>query len=490
MGSAERLISQFKTKFLSHVISASTNALIAVLLARLLDPDGYGLFFLAISIFSTLEVATRLGIAKSAARYLSEYKEKDPSQLTHVLRTTTIFISVTTSITVIGLVIGHRWLADLIGEPELAPLLLVGALYMIVMTAVAYLRKVFQGFERIEYAAAVDAVDPLSRCVFALGFVLFGFGALGALWGYVIGLSLTSVLGIVLLYVYVYPREGASRSAEVESGLRRRIVEYSLPLTATSTASRLDKDLDTILVGFFLNPVAVSYYVIGKQTVKFIEAPVSALGFTISPTFGAQKATGDLAQASRIYETALIHSLLLYIPAAAGLVVVAEPLIVLVFGPDYLGAVPVLQVLGVYAVFLAITMITSNGLDFLGRARERAVVKGITSVLNVGLNVVLIPTIGVVGAAIATVITYGMYTLAVVYIASLEFDLRAGKVLREITTIVGVTAVMTGVVIFLLEYIQGWITLFAVVGVGILVWGVLSVLTGLLDAEKVKAVVE
>jgi O-antigen/teichoic acid export membrane protein len=148
-----------------------------------------------------------------------------------------------------------------------------------------------------------------------------------------------------------------------------------------------------------------------------------------------------------------------------------------------------LQVFGLYAVFQSVTKITSNGLDFLGRARDRAIARGVTSVLNVGLNVLLIPTIGVVGAAIATVITYGMYTLAVVYIASLEFDLRGGKVLRESLTITAITAVMSGVVFLLLEHVQGWLTLFAVVGVGVLVWAVLSVLVGLLDVGKLLSIV-
>jgi O-antigen/teichoic acid export membrane protein len=310
----ERLVSQFKVKFLSQIVSAGTNALIAVLLARLLNPDGYGLLFLAISVFSMLQVATRLGIAKSAARYISEYKERDPSQLVHVVRNATAFICVTISITIVGLVVGHRWLADLIGEPELAPFLLVGALYLIVATFVAYVRKLFQGFERIGFAAGIDMIDPLSRLVFAIGFVLLGFGALGALWGYVVGLFLTAAIGFAVLYVHLYPGDEAARP--IEPGLRRRIAEYSIPLTLTSTASHIDKDLDTILVGFFLNPVAVSYYVVGKQAVSFIEMPVSALGFTLSPTFGAQKAADNIEQASRIYETALVHLLLCTFPPA------------------------------------------------------------------------------------------------------------------------------------------------------------------------------
>ena len=485
MATRQRLVSQFKIKLVSQVVSATTNALIAVLLARLLNPDGYGLLFLALSVFSVLEVITRLGFAKSAARYIAEYKEKDPSQISHIIHSTLLLICATSGIVALALVVGHQSIAAWIGEPALAPLLLIGAVYMIAMTIVAYLRKLFQGFEKIGFAALVDAIEPVSRFLFAVGLVVLGYGVVGALWGYVIGLILTSIVGVALLYIHLrqYQIGGV-----VEPGLRRRIAEYSIPLTATSTANKLDKSLDTILVGFFLSPVAVSYYVIGKQAVSFIEVPISALGFTISPTFGAEKASGNIERASRIYETALTNSLLLYIPAGAGLALLAEPLVGLLFGVDYLGAVPVLQVLGLYAVFQSVTKVTSNGLDFLGRARERAIVKGITSVLNVLLNILLIPTIGVVGAAIATVITYGIYTSANVYIISQEFVLRTSTILRSILLTVGITAAMSVAVFNLLVYVQGWLSLIAVVGVGVAIWAVLSILSGLLKIDQLRSV--
>lgn len=136
-------------------------------------------------------------------------------------------------------------------------------------------------------------------------------------------------------------------SPSIKQGLRRRIAEYSLPLTATRTADKLDKEVDTILVGYFLNPLSVGYYVVAKQPVDFIQMPINALGFTIAPTFGAQKAGGEITQAARLYETTFINILLLYIPAGAGLILVADPFIELVFGTQYRDAVPVLQTLGV-----------------------------------------------------------------------------------------------------------------------------------------------
>ena len=482
MSSRKSLLTRFKVEFGAQLVAAAASGLLMVLLARLLGPDDYGLLFLAIAVFGVLGVLSKLGIAKSGARYVAEYKEREPSQLPHIVRTSLTYNVITIAIVGAILFVGHRWVADLIGEPELAPFLLLGVLYLAVETLKVYVRIVLQGFEAIEYASAIYALDQVSRLLFAVGFVLLGFGALGALAGYVLSFALAASVGFGVVYVRLYrPHRGSS---PVEVGLRRRIAEYTLPLTATSTANVLDKQVDTILVGLFLNPVAVSYYVLSKQIVTFLEKPVSALGFTLSPTFGAEKASGSIDRAARLYEEALVYSLLLYIPVAAGVVLVAEPTIELVFGTEFLGATIVLQVLAFYAVLQSITKLTSNGLDYLGRAKHRAIVKGITSVLNVLLNIVLIPMIGVVGAAIATVITYSMYTGATFYIIHGEFELRIRYLVHRLLQIVGVTGVMAGVVFIGIGFVGGALSLAGLVLVGIVVWGLLSVVTGLIDPQK------
>lgn len=483
MDLTERLFARFKAEFGGRIVAIVSSGLLMVLLARLLGPDEYGLLFLAISVFSTIGIFSKLGLAKSGARYVSEYKERNPEQLPHIFRTVLAFNVAAIVIVVIVVLVGHQRIAAVLDEPELTPFLLLGVFYLAFEALATYVRLMLQGLEEIRFSATLHAVDRGCRLVFAIALVVLGFGAIGALVGFILAFVVVTAVGLGSLYVRYYRHHEMATSAE--TGLARRIGEYSVPLTATSTANVLDKEVDTVLVGFFLNPVAVSYYVISKQVVEFVETPVSALGFTLSPSYGAQKADGNVDQAARIYETALSHTLLLYIPIATGMILVARPTLELLFGTEYLGAVPVLQVLALYAVLQSITKLTSNGLDFLGRARERAIAKGVTATMNVALNVVLIPTIGVVGAAIATIITYSLYTIANVYIIHQEFDLRIGYLGRHVAGIGAVTSVMAAVVYFAVSFVEGWLSLVFVVALGGAVWSTLSVLTGLLDPRQI-----
>lgn len=481
-----QLISRFKFEFVGRILATVSSGLLMVVLARVLGPGEYGLLFLAIAIFGVLGVCSKLGIAKSCARYVAQYKEQDPGQVPHILRIAVTFNAAAIVIVGAALALGHRQLVAVLDEPSLTPFLLLGLLFLAFEALATFTRLVLQGFEEIELAATVHAINRVSRLVFALGFVAIGFGALGALGGYILSFVVSSSLGLWFIYRRFY--RGIEAAPTVESGLKRRIGEYTVPLTATSTANVLDKQIDTVLVGFFLTPVAVSYYVVSKQVVEFLETPVSALGFTLSPSFGAQKAEGDVETAARTYEEALTHSLLLYVPAAAGIALVAEPAVLLVFGSGYAGAVPVLQVLSLYVILQAVTKITSNALDYLGRAKSRAIVKGATAALNACLNVALIPLIGVVGAAVATVFTYSLYTGANVYIIHQEFGLRIGHLARRIAGIAGVTAAMALVVYPANGYVDGWPSLVAVILLGTAVWGALSTATGLVDLARIKSI--
>lgn len=487
MSFVEELIARFKAQLAARILTAVTGAILTVALARLLGPVTYGLFALTLTVISVFVMTGRLGIGRSAGRYVAQYKESNPAQLEHIVRSSLLMNLATILIAALAMGLGHRSIARFFGEPGLTPYLILGVFLVVTGAGISFLEKVLQGFEDITFLAILEIFGGLSRLVLAIGLVIAGFDAIGALWGYLVSGILTGLIGFA--YLYRRLRSFQKTADTIEPGLRRRIAEYSVPITLTNTAHTLNTKVDTLLVGYFLTPVEVGFYVIASQIVRFVETPMSALGFTLSPTYGAEKAAGNIDRVSRLYEQALVNTLLVYIPAGAGLVVVAGPLIELVFGGDYRGAVIVLQVLGIFVVLKAITKITDNGLDYLGRARERAIASGATSVLNVGLNIVFIPSLGVVGAAVATVITHGMYTFANILIAAQEFELRRAYLFRRLGLILMITGTMTMVVFVLSGRITGWVSLLAVVTIGVMIWAILSVVTRLLAVRKVVSLV-
>jgi len=469
---------------LATIVNSVASTLLVVALARILDPHSYGLLFLAVSTIGLIQIFADLGLKGSAGRYIAEYKEEDASQVPHIIKVSLFFIIILTTITSLLVLAGNNLLTDFYDEPELAPILFVGVLFLFFTTLYRYTRVVFQGFEHIKMASNVRIVNAVSKLLLGLGFAVLGFGALGVMVGYTLSAVLSSMTGLAVVHFSL--TRGIERAPVMESGLTRRILEYSLPLSVTRGARMIDKKVDTILIGFFLNPVSVSYYVIAKQAARILREPANALGFTLGPTFAAETSSGNHEHAARIFEQSLTKTLLLYIPISIGVIFVAQPGIPLIFGEEYSGAAPVLQVFGTYVVFLGVNQIMSTGLNYLGKAKIRAITKVSTATLNLILNVILIPTVGVIGAAAATASTYSLYALLNFYIIQREIPFQMKNVSRDIGTICVISLSMGAVVLALTRFITGIFSLVIVIAIGVLIWGALSAATGMLDVQEVK----
>ncbi len=488
MDRQEHIVRGFKATLVARAVYMVSSALLMLVLARyLLDPEGYGELYWAIGILAVVQLFADVGLGKSAARYVAEYREDDPGQIPHLLQTTVAAKLIVIAIVAYMLLLFHDQIAVALGDPGAAPFLAAGVVYITVNSFNVFAQIVFQGYNQLVYSAAIQAIGGAARLVFAVAFVLAGLGALGAFFGYIVGYAIAAVVGLGILYYKFYlPTEPADK---YEDGLSRRLLEYSVPLTATRSANVIDKQIDIVLVGFFLNPVAVAFYTLAKQITDFVLAPAESLGFTISPNFGEQKAAGQLEEARRIYEMALTNAMLLYVPAAVGLALVADPFMTMVFGNDYAGAVPVMQILCLFIVLQAVTNLTSDSLDYLGRARARAIAKGATSIANLGLNIALIPTIGVVGAAFATIITHTVYVLVNLYIVHSELSLRLGSLARSFGSICAITGVMAVAVLLVTPMISSLVMLFAAISLGVVTWAVLAIASGLLDLRQVRSLV-
>lgn len=513
MAEETTIISKFKSQLVAEIATAVAGLLLTVLLARLLGSDGYGVLYTAISVFTVLMVVSKLGIGRSAGRFISEYKTEDPTQIRSIVKSSFGFNLISLAVAVGVLLVTHRHVASLIGEPRLVPLLRVGAFYVLFGTLMLYARLILQGFDAISSSALVLALDRVLRLLLALSLVFMGFGVMGALFGYVAAYGLSAFVGLVLVFGYQYRRYEPTQS--LEDGLRRRIVEYSIPITLSTSADMIDRRVDILFTAFFLNPVAVSQYVIGKQMVTFLDRPIKALGFTISPSFGEDYAAGNVERPRRIYQSSLVNALAIYVPAGAGVAVVAPPMLDIVFGQEYLGAAPVLQIFSVYVIFVAITRLSSNVIDYLGEAKLKAYAKGGSALLNVGLNVVLIPTLGVAGAALATVLSYSLYTAANLYLIHRLLTLDLSRLVRDVSRIIAVTVVMSGSLIlsrpyvvgvendvfdylafsfavqensllfFALEYVAGLLSLSLLVLLGVAVYGVLALNFSVIDPRAI-----
>lgn len=473
--------------FLSQVMGMVAQGGLLLLLTRyLLEPSEYGLLFLTLSVLGILMLFANLGLTMASARYINDYREKSPELVPVVIRKTLLYNGILIAFVCTVIYLFHDTIATLVGEPAIAVLLLFGMGYIVAKSFEGDAVYFFHGFNNMKGFAAVSIVSSVLLLAAVPAFIYFGFGLEGALSGYALAYGVAAIVGLAIIFRRYYSSHDVSKT--VEKRVSRRLLEYSAPLTLTMGSNVINTHADRILLAVFRGPEAIAFYTLGKQISDFIILPARSLGISSSPTLGEQKVNDETEHAAKLYEEVFRYTVAIYAPAAAGVVLIADPMIRLIFGSAYAGAVPVLQIFSVFMFVRALNVITTDALDYLGRARMRAVAKASSSVGNIVLNVLLIPPFGIIGATVATVLTYSCYVAAQLYLITEELPIDKTKLFRSGLLLGAIAVGMSAVVFPLTGYISSISSLVGVICVGLAVWFVLLVLSGVVDVRNLYAV--
>ncbi|HEV3231074.1 MAG TPA: polysaccharide biosynthesis C-terminal domain-containing protein, partial [Candidatus Dormibacteraeota bacterium] len=236
------------------------------------------------------------------------------------------------------------------------------------------------------------------------------------LWAYAVSYLFT----IVYAAVVAVGRFGHRFRFDLDAGRLLEMGRESLPFALTYVISTLYYRVDGVLLNV-MAPSADRVGVVGLYgaAYKFLDAATFIPQALMDPVYPAlsrlaPRGTGAAGEGGRLEgATVKAYKMLAVaaVPVAVVLVVLADPIIrVTTGGAGYLGAVPLLQVLAVSVLFLFVNNTFIYTLNAMGRQRESTRLAVQSLVLNVALNLVLIPQHsrlfgGAMGAAWATVLT-------------------------------------------------------------------------------------
>ncbi len=134
-----------------------------------------------------------------------------------------------------------------------------------------------------------------------------------------------------------------------------------------------------------------------------MEVPMNSLAQVIYPRI-AEKQAESMAAVGKLYEKSIALLLLVTIPASIFVFFIAEPVIILLVGNEYLEAKLVLQILVIAGLIKPWGRLFGITLDAIGRPQLNFRMLLLSLVINMVLNATLIPLMGLEGAAIATLL--------------------------------------------------------------------------------------
>lgn len=253
--------------------------------------------------------------------------------------------------------------------------------------------------ERMDQEALVKSTSRLAALLLAGGLLYKGLG----LWGLVWGLMLANVYAAGLSLWLLKKRAGFR--LKKEPGFFGFLLREALPLALTNIFVLVFVRIDIVMLELMGHPYEeIGWYAAGVRVIDGV-GMVPALVAGASLPVLSRLAKQDLEKTAHLYRQVQRLLLMVGLPAAVGLWGVRGHVALDVFGPEYAQTAKAFWWLAPVLAFLFVNFLQLNTLTALGKQKLCALATALCVLVNVGLNLWLIPSHGFMGAAAATLIT-------------------------------------------------------------------------------------
>lgn len=401
--------------FLGRVFELGVSFVGAAIVARLLGQTGYGTLALGSTLLSVLVTISLLGINTGIGRYLPRSEEPSFTR-SIILSGLGITVPIALIVAVVIFLLADPVATVAFTDPSVAPVLraFAFAIPATVVTRIA-LGSARGLQESLPKVYIQNVTFPVSRLSFAIVAILVGAGELGVAWAYTLARVLTGALALYYLLKYT-PLLNRGTSYR----FHRELLTFSAPFTVSTIMSKVLKDFDTFLVGYFSTTGAVGSYNVAYQLALLVSLFSMGFGYMLMPVLSQHHANEEWDAMNRIYEVGTKWIAFASLPIFFATSFLAPTTIRLTFGADFVDGAPALAVLSIGFLFSILAGPAANALMTIGYSKRIMYDNVLVTALNVVLNVVLIPRYGILGAGVATTLSY--VVLNVIYAVQLYRD--------------------------------------------------------------------
>jgi O-antigen/teichoic acid export membrane protein len=404
------------TLVMQAVISVFALAL-QVLLARWLSEPDRGLYAVVVTFALLGEQVLQLGL-RLALIYRIHRASVTPG----------LALGAALQITVAMLALGLG--VALLFDGPLRERLLMGASPAFLWVAVALTALQVLGGLFEAAARAIDRFELRSRYQMLLSAVTLGAVALvlvGARGGPLAALlAIAAVRAALLAGLAVRVVDETGLDLRPHAAELRATFDFSLRGYLQQLLAKLHERIDVVLLAALsVDAAQIAFYAVAVSVIERLRLVSDSIGAALLPKLAALPPEETGAYAAQVTR----HSVFWVCLAALGIALLAPPLMPLVFGPGYAASVVPLLVLAPAAVLLTVRRLVANYFTASGRPGFNAGVQAGAFALNVVANLALIPRLGIVGAALASLISYGFEALATLFVFRRETGQELGATL-------------------------------------------------------------
>ncbi|WP_459938082.1 flippase [Desulfonatronum parangueonense] len=403
----------------AKVIATALGLVSSMIIARLYGPETLGIVAVIQSFLLFATLFTLLGTNTSILRLIPEHLAKySPSSASAVYRKVLLLVLSTSMVAGGVLFIGSDFVSRVIFSKEhLRFYFALASVFIVCNSLMLLTQQSVRGLRLIRAFALMQLMPQLSKLLILLLLTFIMFHQDNPVYALMGSYAVTAIIGLWIMHHVFY---GKVQSSDVRHELPlRKILTVSFPMLMAATMTFIIGETGVLMIGIFRPEAEVGYYSIAVKLATLSSFVLTAINSMAAPKFS------ELFHSNRIEELFAIakkSSKLIFwttTPILLFFIFLGKPVLQTIFGEPFSAAYPALVLLILGQFVNSISGATGYFMNMTGHQKVFRNIVFIAAMLNIGLNILLTPTYGLYGAAIAAMVstmTWNIVTL--VYIKS------------------------------------------------------------------------
>jgi O-antigen/teichoic acid export membrane protein len=403
------LIDRARRNVFYKILSESTRilpALLFIYIARKLGDEDFGKLSFAYSFAGICFIVADFGLSTILVRNVSRQKELTREYVGNILalKISLSFIC----ISVIGVfILFTDYPADV------TTLLVIFGGVMFFKALIDFFCTVLNAHERMDLEAFLKGTNHILLFVSGIMILAVGYGLFGLANVFLVAFSFSSLIGFCIVDVCI-----VKIRPNFDLKFWRYVLKESMPLALTVIFTVIYFKIDVVMLSIIRGSDSeIGWY---SAAMRLIELMAIVPALIVSALFPIVSSLykESIDSLKGVYKTSFRYLIMIALPIAVGTLLLSEHLIHTIYGEEYVKTIPALKILSLALVFIFVNYILMNILVAVDRQVTNAILAGTCMLVNIALNMCLIPHYGYLGAGTATVITeivlfaFGIYYVA------------------------------------------------------------------------------
>ena len=389
--------------FFGTVFSMFCMFLISVIVARYFSTEEYGIFNLVWTILNLAFLIALLGFQSSLTREVAIYKERKPSKLNDLISTSLIIVTINSLILTGILFLNAENISKIFNEPNLIYSLKISAFAIIFCVLIRVIISISRGLGRTkEQVYFQNILNLILFLIFVVVVMILNLEFIYVFFAYLV----SQILTFIFLVCEIWRNNLFKFKFSLNLNIGKELLLFSIPLLFSGILGYIMTWADTIMLGYYKSSEVVGLYNAAAPIAKLLSIFLSSTAFLYAPIASQFYAQGKIKEMGRVYQILTKWVFLLTLPTFALMFLFPEATIEFFFGAKYVSAALVLQILTLGFMFHTFLGLNGLTLVIIGQPKFNMIGDTFAVISNVILNIFLIPKYGIVGAAVATTVSY------------------------------------------------------------------------------------